>query len=297
MRNVFFGPFRLEISPHPHDPNETLLRLFRAGQFQSVERLQLRLLRFLADDNPGKELTVDEIAAAIWPTKTGGDNVQKQISLLRTKVLGDETRPHKYIETIRDNAAYKFIARVHAEGELERLYGFQKWSTPRLIERLEKLCRNDNEPEDLRIVTSGLVPSRHDLDVEDYLRRRHIRIRIVMMNPENTSLLKSRYDLRAPDYTFEEAQRDIRNQIKYLRRIMSRFSHEALQVHLSDAIPSLIVHTPQWALLGIFPARGSYVLGPMVEVDAGTSLWETLYDEWKIRWDSPAERIAPDSPV
>jgi len=294
MRSVFFGPFRLEIRPHPHDANETILRLFHNGRFQHAERLQLRLLRLLADDHPGEEVTVDEIAAALWPGNAGGNNVQKHISLLRKKVLFDDHLRPRFIATVRDNAAYKFVAQVRAEGDLERISGSPKWSNQRLLERLAKLRRNDNDGEDLRIVTGGLIPHKQEFDYEDFLRL-GVRVRIVLTNPENLPLLKARHDLRADRYSAQKAQNDIREQIEYMRVIMSRFPNDSLQVRLSNAIPSLIIHTREWALLGTFPAHGQYVLGPMVEAAQTTSLWRSLYDDWKARWENPAECVAPIS--
>ena len=288
MRSVFFGPFRLEIRPHPHDPNETVLRLFHNDVVQAVERKQLRLLQFLADDHPGEEVTVDEIAAALWPAETGGDNVVKQISLLRSR-LGDAPQGRKaaFIETNRLTNSYKFISPVRAEGDLERITGLPKWSNQRLLERLGKLRRNDQDAEDLRIVTGGLIPHKQEFDYEDFLRL-GVRIRIVMTNPENLPLLKARHDLRADKYTAEKAQADIREQIEYLRGITPRYPSDGLQVRLSNAIPSLIVHASEWALFGSFPAHGQYVLGPMIETAHTTSFWRSLYDEWKVRWDNAA---------
>lgn len=288
MRSVFFGPFRLEIRPHPHDPNETVLRLFYKEKVQAVERMQLRLLRFLADEHPGEEVTVDEINAALWPAETGGDSVVKQVSLLRDR-LGDspQARPAQYIATVRETKSYKFIAAVRAEGDLERINGLPKWSNQRLLDRLGKLRRNDEDTEDLRIVTGGLVPSKQDIDYEDYLRL-GVRIRIVMTNPENMPLLKARHALRTDMYSAEKAQADIREQIDYLRPIMARYPPDALQVRLSNAIPSLIVHSREWALLGTFPVQGAYVLGPMIEAAHTSSLWRNLYGEWKVRWDGSA---------
>jgi len=292
MRSVYFGPFRLEIRPHPHDPGELLLRLFRNGDFQALERLQLRLLRFLADEHPGEEVSIDEIAAAVWPAGSGGDNVQKQISLLRGK-LGDQIRPYQIIDTLRDSGAYKFIARVRADGDFERVAGLPKWSTRRLLEFFAKLRRNDEDKEDLRIVTSGLVPSRQDLDLEDYLRR-DIRIRIVMINPANRSLLEARYALRQDKYTTDDAESDIAKQVEHLRDLMALYPPGTLEVHLSNAMPSgLIFHAKEWAVLGMFPAQGSYFLGPLIETTQHTALWRNLYDDWKIRWDNPAQRLTP----
>jgi DNA-binding winged helix-turn-helix (wHTH) protein len=288
MRSVFFGPFRLEIRTHHLDPNETVLRLFCKDKPHAVQRLQLRLLRFLADEHPGEDVTADEIAATLWPDERSGDNVEKQVSLLR-KELGESRKAteYKFIATVRDTRSYRFIAAVRSEGDLERVSGLPQWDNRRLLDRLGKLRRNEEDPEDLRIVTGGLVPSKQDVNFEDYVRH-GVRIRIVMTNPENMTLLKARHDLRTDKYTAGKAQADLREQIEYLRVVMCRYAPDALQVRLSNAIPSLIMHARKWALLGTFPAQGQYVLGPMIEAAHTSSLWRNLYDEWKVRWADAA---------
>jgi DNA-binding winged helix-turn-helix (wHTH) protein len=299
MRKVHFGPYCLVIRPHPHNKDEDLLSLLWKGQEQAAEPLTLKLLRFLADEHPGEEVGVEQLINAIWPDDTEGNHrlVHKHIEKLRRVLGDDDSNKRKYLETLpRGRSAYRFFHAVSGEGEIERLRGFLKWCPDELTHRLAKLKRNGYKSEDVRIVTNGLFPGRHDMDYEGYLRA-GLRFRIVMMNPENMTLLKGRYDLRGKDYTSEKAQPDLRQQIEYLERIMPEFPEDALQICLSNAISAgYIVHTAEWALLGIFPAHGSPVLGPMIEVDPNTSLWHTLHKDWKIRWDNPARLIKVQNP-
>lgn len=198
----------------------------------------------------------------------------------------------KFIATFRDSGAYKFIADVRAEGDLERLVVLPKWSPRRLLECLGKLSRNDEDTEDLRIVTTGLAPSWQELHYEEHLDR-GICIRIVMMDPKSEALMRAKYGLRRDKYNLEMAKLDFRNQIDYLEGVISRFPSDALQVRLSSAMPStLIFHSRDWALFGTFPAQGSYALGPMIETaETASPLWGTLYEDWKVRWDDPAARL------
>jgi DNA-binding winged helix-turn-helix (wHTH) protein len=290
-----FGRFRLVIRPHPTVRNRVRLALFHDDDDEPVhaEPQQLELLRLFLEHYPDEVVTAETIADTLWPHSFNGINlVQKQMTELR-RILGDNFRDPLYIRTVRDG--YKFIAAVEAEGDLGRIDGLLKWSTELLHKRLHQLRRNDNDPEDLRIVTGGLVPHKQVFDFEDCFRL-GLRVRIVMTNPENKLLLKARHDLRLDKYTAEKAQADIREEIDYLTLMMSRFPADILQVRLSNVIPSLIVHSRPWALLGIFPAQGSYSLGPMVDTTYGTSLWKALYDDWKTRWDKAAD-IGPGQGV
>jgi hypothetical protein len=107
-------------------------------------------------------------------------------------------------------------------------------------------------------------------------------------------LLKARYGLRTDETTPEYVQDRIRRQLVILRQIKNQFPHELLEWQVSDSMPSgFLVHTRHWALLGIFPAHGSYAIGPMIETPSGTTLWQTLYDDWKLRWDNPATPSNP----
>jgi DNA-binding winged helix-turn-helix (wHTH) protein len=294
LRTLTFGRYRLVLRPHPVHRDRVYKSLFRGKDHISAEPQQLELLRLLVDDYPGEPITAEEIANILWPDASQGINlVQRQISELR-RVLQDDPRRPFYIKTLEGSAGYRFIEPVRVEGDLGRLDGLLNWSTSLFVQRLDELQRHEDDSEDLRIVTVGLVPSPQDIDLGSYLRR-GIRTRIVMMNPENRRLLESRYSLRQDEITTDRAQHDIRKQIDHLKRLMAAHDTESLEVRLSDAMPSgLIVHSHAWALLGIFPAQGSYVLGPMVTTTRGDSLWQNLYDDWRVRWDNPSVTVKRD---
>ncbi len=293
VKRLSFANLRLEIRPHPHNRNENILRLYKEGQPDPLhaEPQALRLLRFLADQHPGEELTADQIYEALWGKgEDVGGNVEKQVSSLRT-ILGDR-KPYRIIATLPSHGGYKFIAEVRAEGDLGRVDGLLRWSNSRFFDLLSKVRRNDEDQEDLRVATTGFL-SLQDLSFDELLRN-HVRIRIVMMDPKNTALLKARCDLRQDGTTAADARIDFNNQIRQLNRLTDRYSKDALEVRLSNAMPSgFLVHSRNWALLGIFLAQGSYVIGPMIEAPAETSLWQTLYDDWKLRWDP--KRIRPQN--
>jgi DNA-binding winged helix-turn-helix (wHTH) protein len=290
VKRLSFGRFLLEMRAHPHNRSETLLRLLHNGEpvDPQPQPKTLKLLRYLADEHPGEELTQDEIADALWPDDSGGNNVQKQASMLRD-ALDDHLKPYHYINTLPNNRGYKFIAPVHAEGDLGRLDGLLKWSNPRFFDLLGKVRRHDEDAEDLRFATVAFSPSIQDMGFEDLLCQHHVRIRIVLTNPENMELLEARHGLRQDEMTAEDGQAQIKKQIATLARTKARFPNETLEWRLSDAMPcGFVAHSRNWALLGIFPAQGSYVTGPMIEVPGGTELWAMLHDDWNRRWENPA---------
>jgi len=288
VKTLIFDNFRFELRPHPHNRDEIILKLYRGAKPAHAERQTLKLLRFLADQHPDEELTTNQICEALWGNDLDpGGALQKQISMLRG-VLGDRIKPYRIIATLPEHAGYKFIAEVRAEGDLGRIDGFQKWSNARFFDLISKVTRNEDDTEDLRLLTTAFL-SIQDMRFEDLLQNK-VRVRIVMVNPENWPLMTARNALRTDDISPEEAQRLGRQQIATLTRMKAKYSAGALDWRLSDAMPcALIAHTRDWALFGIFPAQGSYLTGPMIDVEGGTELWRTLYEDWKLRWDNPAK--------
>jgi hypothetical protein len=168
-----------------------------------------------------------------------------------------------------------------------------KWSNSLFFEKLSETRRHEEDSEDLRIVTVGLSATVQDFNFEELLSN-HVRIRIILMNPDNIALTDARFGLRQDGETPAGGRAHIQKQIEQLRRLIARFPDETLEVRLSDAMPcGFVAHSAAWALVGLFPAHDSFVKGPLIEVPSHSGLWNTLYDDWKIRWDNPARRITP----
>jgi hypothetical protein len=205
--------------------------------------------------------------------------------MLRGK-LGEQ-RPYKIILTLGKNEGYKFVAKVRAKGDLGRIDGLLKWSNEHFFELFGKITRNDDDAEDVRITCFRTDIENHGFQE---LLQRHVRIRIILTNPDNMHLLRARYGLRADETSPEYVQDRIRRQLVLLQQIKNQFPSETLEWRVSDAMPcGFLVHTRHWALLGLFPVQGSYTIGPMIETPFGTPLWQMLYDDWKLRWDNPAK--------
>lgn len=169
-----------------------------------------------------------------------------------------------------------------------------------IYELLGKVERGTHkEEEDLRIVTTGFNSGVSELDLEGLLRR-NVRVRIVMMNPQNGALIDARYSLRK-DRTKERAVRELNEQIMEIQKLASQFppvvSPEpkgTLELKLSDTMPcGFLVHSKNWALLGMFLAHDSYVAGPMLQIRSDTELWKKLRLDWDARW-ATAKLPAPE---
>ncbi len=166
-----------------------------------------------------------------------------------------------------------------------KIAAFYPWEQARYLELTSRLATSKKKV-DLRICTT-LFHSLFDLNLPAVLPR--CRIRIIMINPANQTLLKARFLHRA-DFDLKEALKRIKSQLKELGRIAP---NRDLQVRLSDAMPSgITVITPQTALIGVMFADYSYARGPMIEAERGTELWTRALADWKIRWDA-GKQVVP----
>src|SRR5882762_11720804 len=91
-------------------------RAFKAGQVISLEPKALRLLLFLIE-NRGRLIEKEEILDTIWNgTHVTENALTREIGKLR-KILGDDPKAPKYIQTVHTRG-YRFIAELaEANGE------------------------------------------------------------------------------------------------------------------------------------------------------------------------------------
>ena len=83
------------------------LRVTVASEIRPLEPKSFRLLLFLVE-NPGRALTKEEIMAAVWPDATVSDNsLARAVTQIR-KVLEDDPKSPKYIETV-PTVGYRFV--------------------------------------------------------------------------------------------------------------------------------------------------------------------------------------------
>src|SRR5438094_2855749 len=96
------------------EPNT--FRAFKAGQLVQLEPKALRLLLFLIE-NRDRLIEKEEILDAIWSgTHVTENALTREIGKLR-KILGDDPKAPKYIQTVHTRG-YRFIAELaEANGE------------------------------------------------------------------------------------------------------------------------------------------------------------------------------------
>src|SRR5262245_36816213 len=92
-------------------------RAFKAGSLIQLEPKMLRLLLFLIE-NHGRLIEKEEILKTIWPGTHVTDNaLVGEIAKLR-RMLGDDPKVPKYIETVRTRG-YRFIAELEVRNASE----------------------------------------------------------------------------------------------------------------------------------------------------------------------------------
>lgn len=113
-----------------------------------------------------------------------------------------------------------------------------------------------------------------------------------MMNPDNEVLTNARFSLRQ-DKTKVEGLRELRKQVDELKKLASQYPPSTrsgerrgtFEYALSDIQPcGFLVHAKKWALLGVFLAHDSYIVGPMLEIRSDIELWKKLAVDWEARW-------------
>ena len=134
---------------------------------------------------------------------------------------------------------------------------------------------------DLRILTTFFIDYfglREDVLVP--LQKKGVKINMLLINPDNPALLKSRFGLRQDGLGFERAKGDLLSDL----RSLSTFSN--IEVRVSDSMPcGFVAHSKDLVVLGLMPSHASYVAGPMIEASSNSRLWKMLEEDWNNRWN------------
>jgi Tol biopolymer transport system component/DNA-binding winged helix-turn-helix (wHTH) protein len=94
--------------------SEREFSLIKAGEVLAVEPKAFRVLLILLQ-NPRKVITKDELLEAVWGDIAVSENsLARSIALLR-RLLGDDTRNPRYIETVA-TVGYRFLCEVEVSG-------------------------------------------------------------------------------------------------------------------------------------------------------------------------------------
>jgi hypothetical protein len=146
-------------------------------------------------------------------------------------------------------------------------------------------------PDDLRIATSAFPVDKYpELELRELLLKKHLKIKIILTNPNRRELVWSR-NLARKD---KEAPQLALNAINYQ---YSRLSDPELfppstpeggrfEVKLSNLMPlGFYALTQKKALLGLLWSQMSFSTGEFLSVDRQCPLWQTLDTDWTTRWE------------
>lgn len=270
--------------------------------------LTLRLLKCLVL-NAGSVVTHDLIRREVWNGDSSGDP-GRHVSFLRD-ALDDKGDPPTFIKG-HFAKGYEFLCRptvvprspsttgtklhvVSARPELyENWHPHASHAFLNLLEEIHGDAAGDSREGDLKIVSS-LFHDVMDMGLQDLLLRgKHIKI--IVMNPKNQALIRSRYSRHRKDFgphPDRKALSDLKRQIRELTQMPIDLSGESGQCHgtvelrVSDIMPpGFMVLSKRRALLGAMLAHRSYNRGgPAVDVrPEHTELWQLLNADWKARW-------------
>lgn len=181
-----------------------------------------------------------------------------------------------------------------------KFQAFREWQYKYLVELLHRVEREDDESEDLRIVTTAFSGSVTDLQLSALLEK-NIRTKILLMNPDNQVLMMARHGKRK-DESPAGAYSIVKGQITLLEFTKEALADQqdcrgTLEWRLSNAMPyAFVAHTKRWALVALFLAEHTLSLGPIIEVGSDTAVWTTLLKDWRERWTDADPKRKQDPP-
>jgi hypothetical protein len=123
------------------------------------------------------------------------------------------------------------------------------------------------------------------------LQKKGVKVKVLLMDPDNSALMQARFGLRQDGLGFERAQGDLLSDL----RSLSTFPN--IEVRVTDSMPcGFVAHSKERVVLGIMPSHASYVVGPMIESCADSRLWRMLEEDWNIRWNAAKAYSLSKSP-
>jgi hypothetical protein len=159
------------------------------------------------------------------------------------------------------------------------------------------LLANTVKGDEVRIWSTFFV---HDSGMESITRQlvdKGVKLRIMMMNPSNEDLVRSRFRLRKgymqnpPD----RAQHKIRDHISMLRNIGREYEDsgctEAVEVRECDTMPfaSFYQIGNRLMVLGLLLTEETWEKGPLLKVSSESVQWANLKRSWEVSWASPLD--------
>lgn len=123
-----------------------------------------------------------------------------------------------------------------------------------------------------------------------------VKIQILMMNPENEGLVRSRFRLRT-SYRQNpplKAQDTLRDQFKTFQDIAKETKGRkgSLEIKQCDTMPFGVFYQigHQVMLLGLFLSVETWQEGPLIKFYPGSPQWKVLSQNWNDCWENPLDR-------
>ncbi|HXJ92990.1 MAG TPA: hypothetical protein VMT20_08920 [Terriglobia bacterium] len=167
-----------------------------------------------------------------------------------------------------------------------------KWNILTIQSAMGRAKPNDH----VRIWTSFFV--NEFLEISEMLPKlldAGINFDIMMLNPANDGLLRSRFRLRNgfTDNPPEEARRRIQHQIKMLRDMTGHSGK--VEVRECDTMPFGVFYQigGEVMLIGLFMSLDSWQEGPLMKWYPGSTQWEVFERTWQECWNNPLDAVKP----
>ena len=195
---------------------------------------------------------------------------------------------HARLNTVDDlkSALALLEARIGAE-----VLQVGQWDLKTVYSLLESTAAGD----EVRILITFFV----DLQKMDNIVRRLIdegvKIQILMMNPENEGLVRSRFRLRTSYRQSPplKAQDTLRDQFKTFQDIAKeKVGHKgSLEIKQCDTMPFGVFYQigHQVMLLGLFLSVETWQEGPLIKFYPRSPEWNVLSQNWSDCWENPLD--------
>ncbi|HKV41218.1 MAG TPA: hypothetical protein VJX67_18575 [Blastocatellia bacterium] len=182
------------------------------------------------------------------------------------------------------------IQRAHAAEQATVVY--PDWCANVFDEFLSSTSRgsedsSEREPGDLRIVTSFFIDWETTSAQLEKLLEKGLRVKVLLMNPQNESLIYARCGVRTDKHTPENAKREGMFQLEALGKLASDAGGKGgtLEVYTSNIMPTgFVAQTRDRVVIGLMPARKSYLAAPMIVASSDTLAWKVFDADWTARW-------------
>jgi hypothetical protein len=163
----------------------------------------------------------------------------------------------------------------------------------KLADSLRHLHRGEEaDVTDLRILTISFAGGLPEFKpMLERLLRNHIRVKILMIDPDQKELLGARNILREDHEAKKKAIASCKEQLlalkgmeKYPGSVPSCRGELEVRKYRCAMPLGFVVVTREWAYLGLYWATKSYSGGPLFEISPGTEAWDNLRLDWEARW-------------